>query len=176
MFSSQRLGGCRFSAKLLWLTCRTSLPAIICVRPVLHRQKAFKKPLERYCTTGIYKYFIMITTSFQQETALKHSRCLTAAQTAAKRTIRADLPSARQPKKKSSAGRGWGMGMSLPSVVSAYRMFRENPSASSAFLSDTRVSSPRLLPVVNGMKSIRRCGVACARFLLTICTYNCEKN
>ena len=106
LFTSQRLGGCRFSEKLLWLTCRTSLPAIIGVRPVLHRQKAFKKPLERYCTTGIYKYFITITTSFQQETALKHSRCLTVAQTAAKRTIRADLPSVQQPKKKSSAGQG----------------------------------------------------------------------
>ena len=43
-------------------------------------------------------------------------------------------------------------------------MFRGNPSASSAFLSDTRVSSPRLLPVVNRMKSIYKCGVACARF------------
>ena len=68
------------------------------------------------------------------------------------------------------------MGISLPSVVSAYRMFRENPSASSAILSDTRVSSSRLLPVVNGMKSIYKCGVACAHFLLTICIYNCEKN
>lgn len=67
------------------------------------------------------------------------------------------------------------MGISLPSVVSAYRMFRGNPSASNAILSDTRVSSPRLLPVVNGMKSIYKCGVACAHFLLAICIYNCEK-
>ena len=93
-----------------------------------YRPKAFKKPLERHrhSTTVIYRYFITIIISFQQKTALKQSRCLTAAQTAAKRTSRADLPSARQPKKKSSAGPGWGMGISLPSVVSAYRMFRGN--------------------------------------------------
>lgn len=33
-------------------------------------------------------------------TALRQNRCPTVAQTAAKRTIRTDLPSARQPKKK----------------------------------------------------------------------------
>ena len=33
-FSSQRLGSCHFPAKLLWLTCRTSLPArVYAVKP-----------------------------------------------------------------------------------------------------------------------------------------------
>lgn len=42
----------------------------------------------------------MIVTGFQQNIALKQSRCLTVAQPAAKRSIRADLPFARQSKKK----------------------------------------------------------------------------
>ena len=42
----------------------------------------------------------MIVTGFQQNIALKQSRCLTVAQPAAKRSIRAGLPFARQSKKK----------------------------------------------------------------------------
>ena len=42
-------------------------------------------------------------------TALRRNRCPTVAQTAAKRTIRTDLPSARQPKKKYRTFCGLGM-------------------------------------------------------------------
>ena len=125
-FSSPRLGCCRFSAKLLWLTCRTSLPAsvcsahgndaaMICVRPVLqspNTAKNFVKPLERHrhSTTITCRYFITIATGFQQNIALKQGRCLTVAQTAAKRSIRTDLPFARQPKKKCGIFCGSGVG------------------------------------------------------------------
>ena len=54
----------------------------------------------RHSTTITCRYFIMIVTGFQQNIALKQSRCLTVAQPAAKRSIRADLPFARQSKKK----------------------------------------------------------------------------
>ena len=107
-FPSQCLGSCCFSAKLPELTCRTSLPArvcsakpahgndaaIICVRPVLQSpipQKSLWKR-HRHSTTTTYKYYITIATRFQQKMALKQSRSLTVAQTAAKRTIRADPP------------------------------------------------------------------------------------
>ena len=78
---------------------------MICVRPVLQSpipQKSFIKPLKRHrhSTTITCRYFIMIVTGFQQNIALKQSRCLTVAQPAAKRSIRADLPFARQSKKK----------------------------------------------------------------------------
>ena len=54
----------------------------------------------RHSTTITCRYFIMIVTGFQQNIALKQRRCLTVAQPAAKRSIRADLPFARQSKKK----------------------------------------------------------------------------
>ena len=65
-------------------------------------QKSFIKPLKRHRhnTTITCRYFITIVTGFQQNIALKQSRCLTVAQPAAKRSIRADLPFARQSKKK----------------------------------------------------------------------------
>ena len=81
-----------------------------------YRKKAFKKPLERHrhSTTVVCEYFITITTGFQQKIALKQSRGLSVAQTAAKRTIRTDLPFARQQKRSagSFADQGWGMGIS----------------------------------------------------------------
>ena len=54
----------------------------------------------KHNTTITCRYFITIVTGFQQNIALKQSRCLTVAQPAAKRSIRADLPFARQLKKK----------------------------------------------------------------------------
>ena len=67
-----------------------------------YRKKSFIKPLKRHrhSTTITCRYFITIVTGFQQNIALKQSRCLTVAQPAAKWSIRADLPFARQSKKK----------------------------------------------------------------------------
>ena len=69
---------------------------------VLFCNLQYCKPLEkhRYSTTIACKHYITIATRFQQKIALKQSYCLTVAQTAAKRSIRADPSSARQSKKK----------------------------------------------------------------------------
>ena len=58
---------------------------------------------------------------------LEQRRCLTVAQTAAKRTIRADLPSARQPKEKYGIFCGLGMRNGNKPQVQMSRVFTSLP-------------------------------------------------
>ena len=92
-FPSQFLGSCRFSAKLLSLACRTSLPArvcsaepahgndatIICVRPVLQSpipqknfQKAFGKAQAQHDSNMLifYHYFDKFSTKIGRRLSL----------------------------------------------------------------------------------------------------------
>ena len=90
-FASQFLGSCRFSTKLLWLTCRTSLPArvcsaepahgndaaIICVCPVLQSpipqknfQKAFGKAQHDSNMLILYHYFDKLSTKIGKRLSL----------------------------------------------------------------------------------------------------------
>ena len=52
-FSSQLLGSCRFAAKLLWLTCRTSPPARVCAVKPAHGNDAAIFACFLFCTAPL---------------------------------------------------------------------------------------------------------------------------